>query len=75
MGIDITAYDCWKPCQVWPDPKGEGITLFQDLNYFCWLHITEASLADFSHLHSVSREIRRDAGGVEDKRECLAILL
>ena len=34
MGIDITAYDCERPCEFWPDPKGEGVTLFQDLNHF-----------------------------------------
>ena len=34
MGIDITAYDCGGPCEFWPDSKGEGVTLFQDLNNF-----------------------------------------
>ena len=34
MGIDITAYDCRRPNEIWPDAKGEGVTLFKDLNYF-----------------------------------------
>ena len=34
MGIDITAYDCWRPCEFCLDPKGEGVALSQDLNYF-----------------------------------------
>ena len=34
MGIDITAYDCRRPFEFWPDPKGEGVALFQDLNHF-----------------------------------------
>ena len=34
MGIDITAYDCWRSCQVWSDLKGEGVALSQDLNHF-----------------------------------------
>ena len=34
MGIDITAYDCGRPCEIWPGLKGEGVTLFQDLNNF-----------------------------------------
>ena len=34
VGIDITAYDCGRSCQVWLDPIGEGVALFKDLNYF-----------------------------------------
>ena len=34
MGIDIAAYDSWRPCQIWPDPKGEGVALSHNLNYF-----------------------------------------
>ena len=34
MGIDITAYDCRRSCEFWLDPKGEGVALSQDLNYF-----------------------------------------
>ena len=34
VGIDIRAYDRGRPCELEPDPKGEGITLFQDLNNF-----------------------------------------
>ena len=45
------------------------------LKLAAWLYITVVSLAYFSHLHNVSCEICRDAGGVEDKPECLAILL
>ena len=45
------------------------------LKLAAWLQITVASLEDFSHLHIVSCEIWRDAGGVEDKPACLAILL
>ena len=29
MGIDITAYDYRRPCEFWPDPKGEGVALSQ----------------------------------------------
>ena len=34
MGIDITAYDCGRPFEFWPDLKGKGVALFQDLNHF-----------------------------------------
>ena len=34
VGIDIAAYDCGRPCEIWPDPKGKGVTLLQCLNYF-----------------------------------------
>ena len=33
MGIDRTAYDCGRR-EFWPDPKGEGVALFKDLNHF-----------------------------------------
>ena len=29
VGISIAAYDCGRPCEIWPDPKGEGVTLFR----------------------------------------------
>ena len=33
--IGITAYDSGDPCKLnWPDPKGKGVALFQDLNHF-----------------------------------------
>ena len=31
MGIDITAYDCGRPCELWLGPKGEGVPLLKDL--------------------------------------------
>ena len=34
MGIDITAYDYGRLCEFCPDPKGQGVALFQDLNHF-----------------------------------------
>ena len=45
------------------------------LKLAAWLHITVASLADLSHLRRVSCDILREAGGVEDSPECLAIQL
>ena len=34
VGIGIPAYDNGRPCEVGPDPKGEGVALSQDLNHF-----------------------------------------
>ena len=34
VGIGITTYDCRKPCEFWPVPEREGITLPQDLKHF-----------------------------------------
>ena len=45
------------------------------LKLAAWLHITVASLADLSHFRRVSCDILREAGGVEDSPECLAIRL
>ena len=33
MGIDITSYDSGRPREFWPDPKGDLVALFQDLNH------------------------------------------
>ena len=45
----------------------------QRLKLAAWLHITEVSLADLSHLRSVSCDILRDAVGVDDSPVYLAI--
>ena len=32
MGINITAYDCGRPCEFWPDPKGDPLSGFELLS-------------------------------------------
>ena len=33
MRIAIAAYDYWRPREIGPDPKGEGVALSQVLNH------------------------------------------
>ena len=47
----------------------------QRLKLAAWLQMTNASLADFSHLLNDSWEMRLEAGGVEVSPDCLDILL
>ena len=57
MGIDITAYDGQRPCEFWPDLKGEGVALSKDLNYF-W-HPDSAKFANNFEVLSLQEDLRQ----------------
>ena len=44
VGIDITAYDSGRPCEVWPDLKGEGVALSR-FELFSVRHLFPAKFA------------------------------
>ena len=46
MGIDITAYDCGRPCEFWPDPKWGGCSPLSGFELFSDRHPDSAKFAN-----------------------------
>ena len=57
-GIDIAAYDGWRPYQIWPDPKGEGVTLTGFELLLDW-HPDPAKFAKSFEVSSLQADLRQ----------------